>query len=238
MNLADRTVVIAGAASGLGSVLARDLAVQGANLVLLGRDRGRLEDLKSQLALPAARILALSTDLAKDTESRAAAEAAVEHFGGVDILLHLVGGWQGGKALVDTPATDLEAMLSQHVWTSFYAVQAFVPAMLRRGWGRIIMITSPSASRPNARGGPYAIAKAGQQALLLALAQELLGTGVTANLLQVRMLDLKGEKISAPSAENAYWTTPQELSAAVQYLLSAVAGTVNGAVIPLFGGYR
>jgi len=128
-------------------------------------------------------------------------------------------------------------MLDQHVWTSFHAVRAFLPHLLANGWGRVIMISSPFAARPNAKGGPYAIGKAGQEALMLTLSQELRGTGVTANLLLARSIDTKREKLSAPTAANAAWTTPEELSAAVLYLLSEEAAAINGAKIPMFGAY-
>ena len=71
--------------------------------------------------------------------------------------------------------------------------------------------------------------------MMLTLSQELKGTGVTANLLQVKTIDAKGEKNSAPTPQNASWTTPGELAAAVMYLLSDEAGTVSGAKLPLFG---
>ena len=72
---------------------------------------------------------------------------------------------------------------------------------------------------------------------MLTLSQELKGTGVTANLLQAKTIDMKREKVSAPSNDNSTWTTPEELSAAILYLLSEEAGTVNGAKIPLFGSF-
>lgn len=126
-------------------------------------------------------------------------------------------------------------MLNQHVWTSFNVTQTFVPHMVKNGWGRIVMITSPFSARPNAKGGPYAIGKAGQESLMLALSQELKGTGVTANLLQAKTIDAKREKISNPTPDNASWTTPEELTSAILYLLSDEAGTINGAKIPMHG---
>jgi hypothetical protein len=72
---------------------------------------------------------------------------------------------------------------------------------------------------------------------VLTLSQELEGTGVTANRLQARTIDIKREKVSAPSPDNASWTTPEELTAGILYLLSNEAGTVNRAKIPLFGYY-
>jgi NAD(P)-dependent dehydrogenase (short-subunit alcohol dehydrogenase family) len=129
-------------------------------------------------------------------------------------------------------------MLNQHVWTSFHVIQAFVPAMVKNAWGRIVMITSPYAARPNARGGPYAVGKTGQEVLMLTLSQELKGSCVTANLLQAKTIDSKREKISNPGPDNFPWTTPEELTAAIIYLLSDEAGTINGAKIPLFGSLR
>jgi NAD(P)-dependent dehydrogenase (short-subunit alcohol dehydrogenase family) len=166
-------------------------------------------------------------------ETKLAAEAIASKFGKINILLYLVGGWIGGKTLSEAPVEDLALMVNQYVRTSFHVIQAFVPYIIRNNWGRVIMITSPSASRPGSKSGPYAIGKAGQEALMQTLAQELKGTGVTANLIQVKTIDLKREKVSAPSPENASWTTPEEITACIQYLLSDKAGTINGAKIPL-----
>ncbi|MFH1523893.1 MAG: SDR family oxidoreductase, partial [Chloroflexota bacterium] len=166
-----------------------------------------------------------------------AAEAVVAKFSKIDILLHLVGGWTGGKTLLEASADDLTFMLNQHVWTSFNVIQAFVPHLIKNRWGRVVMITSPFADRPNPKGGPYAVGKSGQEALMLTLSQELKGTGVTANLLQAKTIDAKREKISKSSSDNVSWTTPEELTAAILYLLSEEAGTVNGAKIPIFGSF-
>ena len=237
MSLENRTAVLSGAGGELGAVLARDLAAKGANLALLGRNAEKLEALRAALALPESRVLAHNVDLSDPAAVGSAAMAVATKFGRVDALLHLVGGWTGGKTLLEAAPADLQSMFEQHVWSSFHAVRAFLPHLLANGWGRVIMITSPFAARPNAKGGPYAIGKAGQEALMLTLSQELRGTGVTANLLQAKSIDARREKLSAPTAANTAWTTPEELSAAVLYLLSEEAGTVNGAKIPLFAAY-
>lgn len=237
MGLQNRVAVITGATGGLGTQLAHDLAARDARLALLGREAARLETLASSLSLSSEKVLTYPVNLLDLEETRRAAEAIAAHFGRMDILLHLVGGWTGGRTLVASEAEDLTFMLNQHVWTSFHVVQAFVPHLLRNGWGRVVMVSSPSATRPSARGGPYAIGKAGQEALILTLSQELQGTGVTANLIQVRAIDLKGEKLSAPTPQNATWSTPEEISAAILYLLSEEAAGVNGARLPLYGSY-
>jgi len=237
LSLENRTAAITGATGGLGSVLARDLAAQGVNLALLDRNLEKLRALASSLALPESRLLVHKANLLDPGEVQSAADLIIARLGRLDILLHVVGGWTGGKTLFDSPPADLDFMLNQHVWTSFHAVRAFVPHLVQNGWGRVVMVTSPLAARPNAKGGPYAIAKAAQEALMLTLSQELKDSGVTANLLQVKSIDVKREKISAPAPANASWTTPEELSAAVLYLLSEEAGAVNGARFPMYGSF-
>jgi NAD(P)-dependent dehydrogenase (short-subunit alcohol dehydrogenase family) len=237
MNLESRVAVITGATGGLGSVVTRELTALGANLALLDRDPDKLTALSDSLLLPESRFLTCTVNLLDLSETKSTVEAITAKFGRIDILLHLVGGWTGGKTILEAPTDDLTFMLNQHIWTSFHVTQAFVPHLIRNGWGRVVMITSPFASRPNAKGGPYAIGKAGQEALMLTLSQELKGTGVTANLLQAKTIDIKREKITAPSADNASWTTPEELTAGILYLLSDEAGMVNGAKIPLYGSY-
>jgi NAD(P)-dependent dehydrogenase (short-subunit alcohol dehydrogenase family) len=237
MDLKNRVAVITGATGGLGSTLARELAAQGVNLALLDIDPSRLETLVQSLSLPTSRLFTRTVDLLDPAGTKSTALAVLSKFGKIDILLHVVGGWTGGRTLLEAPADDLAFMLNQHVWTSFNVIQAFVPHLVSNGWGRVAMITSPYAARPNAKGGPYAVGKAGQEALMLTLSQELKGTGVTANLLQAKTIDMQHKKVSAPSADNAAWTTPEELTAGILYLLSDEAATVNGAKLPLFGSF-
>ncbi len=238
MSLKNRTAVITGASSEVGQVVARDLARLGANLALLERDPAKLAALRESLALPSSQVLTQTVDLLEASEAQQAAEVVAARFKRVDILVHLVGGWTGGKTLLDVEPSELDSMLQQHVWTSFNVVRAFLPHLVRNGWGRILMITSPFGVNPAAKGGPYAMAKAGQEALMLTLAQELTGSGVTANVLQAKTIDVGHEKVSHPSRDNQSWSTPQEISAAVQYLVSDEAGVVNGARLPMFGASR
>jgi NAD(P)-dependent dehydrogenase (short-subunit alcohol dehydrogenase family) len=237
MTLENRVAVITGATGGLGSIVTHELAARRANLALLDRNPDKLTALTKNLGLPESRIFTHTVDLLDPSKTKSAAEVVAARFGRIDILLHLVGGWTGGKTILESPADDLTFMLNQHVWTSFNVTQAFVPYLVNNGWGRVVMVTSPYAARPNAKGGPYAIGKSGQEILMQTLSQELKGTGVTANLLQAKTIDLKREKVSSPSPDNASWTTPEELASAMLYLLSDEAAMVNGAKIPLYGSY-
>jgi len=107
--------------------------------------------------------------------------------------------------------------------------------MVKNGWGRIIAISSPVVSNPPANKLPYTIGKSGQESLMMTLAEELKCTGVTANVLRVRMIDIQHERDNSPSPENVFWTTPEEIGSAIEYLCSDEGGVVNGALLLLYG---
>jgi len=221
----NKVVVITGATGATGRAAAQAFAARGDSLVLLSRDPSHLDALTRDLALPSERIHTQAVDLTDASALRSAAEAASVKFGGLHILIHLVGGWTGGKTLVDSAPADLDSMLDQHVRTTFNLFQAFVPHLTRAGWGRVLTVSSPVASRPAAKLGAYAAAKSAQEALFLTLADELKGTGVTANVIQVHSIDVDHKGKGTP---------PEEIVAAMRYLCSDEAAKINGARLPLY----
>ena len=236
MSIQDRVVIITGATGGLAQVAASEFAHRGARLVLVGRGKEKLADLAATLDLMQDRVLTHAARLTEPEAASAVAEAAMGRFGRIDVLLHLVGGWIGGKSIGELDPREIETMLQQHLWTSVHLARAVVPHMRRGGWGRIIAVSSPTASNPGAERAPYAIGKAAQEALMLTLAQELKGSGVTANLVLVKTIDTAGERKKTPNPENASWTTPEEITATLLHLCSDDAERINGARIPLYGG--
>ncbi len=230
----NRVTVITGATGSLGSVVAHRFAELGARLALVSLDSGELKELGRDLHLPEDRELIRAADLSTQSDAEAAARAVVEKFGRAEILLHLVGGWEAGKALGQVSAAEVEAMLKQHLWTTFYTVRAFLPHLQVSRWGRVIIVSSPQAFGPPGYTAAYSIAKAAQQTLALTLAAELEGTSVTANVLLVQTIDVNHQRDRQRTTKNAKWTTPEEIAAAMVYLCSDDAGEINGARIPLY----
>lgn len=234
-TLKGKTVVIAGAAGKLGAVASAAFGAEGANLALLGRDAAKLNELAADLQLPDDRVLSLACDVAAPVEVTGATEAILAKFKSLHILVNLVGGWIGGKPVLETKAAEIESMLAQHLIASYTLAQAMLPPMLAAHWGRLLAVTSPNASRPPGNNAPYAIGKAAMETLMLSLAAELKGSGVTANLVLVRTIDSAHEREINPTKENWNWTSPEEISATLIHLCSEEAGQINGARIPLYG---
>ncbi|HEU4746159.1 MAG TPA: SDR family oxidoreductase [Anaerolineales bacterium] len=221
----DKVIVITGATGGLGRKTAEAFAAHGHSLILLDRNQDRLDALRGDLGLPDKRLSASAVDLRDREAVRATAEAAAAKFGGVHALIHLVGGWVGGKTLAEGDAKDLDFMLGQHIWTTFHLFQAFVPQMAKNGWGRVMVVSASTVPNPPGKTGIYTAAKAAQENMVLTLAAELKEQGVTANIIQVRAIDV---------GNTGKGTTPDEIVAAISYLFSEEASKVNGARIPLY----
>lgn len=233
MSLTDRVVLITGATGGLGRVAARAFAADGARLALGGTNEERLRGLATEAGLVEDRWVPVVADLRDAAAARDALAAATDLLGPVDIVLHLVGGYAGGTRLADLDPGDVADMLEQHLWTTFNVVQAIVPGMVERGWGRVLAVSAPVAAEPSAKSAPYAIGKAALEALLRTLARETANTGVTVNLVIVRAIDLKGVRLT--DEKKTSWTSPEEIVATLRYLASDDAAAITGARLPLFG---
>lgn len=231
----ERTALVTGATGRLGRELAAALSTDGHRLALAGTDEARLRAAASDLGLDDGRWTPVVADLADRDATRAAIDGAVERSGAIDILVHLVGGWASGGPVTELDRDALRDQLDQHLWTTLNVLEAVVPGMLDRGWGRVVAVATPFATQPGKGQAAYAIAKGAQETLVRTLAREVAGSGVTANLVVVRKIDADRERETAPSPKNAAWVTPAEIVEAIGYLVSDAAAAVNGARLPLDG---
>jgi 3-oxoacyl-[acyl-carrier protein] reductase len=236
MSLEGRVVIVTGATGGLGQVAARQFGERGARLVLVGTSRQKLQDLAADLGHESRAALTHVANLVEPESGMKLAEAVMGAFGRIDVVLHLVGGWSGGKSIEELDAGEIDRMLQQHLWSSLHLAQGVVPHMRSARWGRFLVISSPTASRPAAKRAPYAIGKAAQEALVLTLAQELKGCGVTANLVLVESIETSRAGAGRRSRSGAAGTTPEDITATLLHLCADEAAMINGARIPLFGG--
>jgi NAD(P)-dependent dehydrogenase (short-subunit alcohol dehydrogenase family) len=228
-------VLVTGATGKLGRVVVTRFAAGGVRLALVGRDRATLERVAAERGLATERWMPVVGELTDAASARAIAAAVDERFGRIDVLVHLVGGWAGGTAVVDLDPDEIRSMLDQHLWTTLHIAQAVVPGMVERGFGRVLAVSTPFAANPAGKGASYAIAKGAEELLLRSLARETAGSGVTANVVVVRTIDAGHLRETEPTPKNASHTTPQEIADVFAFLASPAAAAVTGARVPLDG---
>ena len=156
-----RTAVITGAASGIGLELARRAAAEGMNLVLADIEYARLEEAAATLGLPAERLLLQRTDVSREAEIAALADAAFARFGGVHLLCNNAGVGLTRVTWEHTTA-DWNWVLGVDLFSVIHGVQHFVPRMLKQAEGGHVVNTASAAGLTSTPGmAAYNVAKHG-----------------------------------------------------------------------------
>ncbi|MGE0358122.1 MAG: glucose 1-dehydrogenase [Burkholderiales bacterium] len=179
-DLAGKTALVTGANSGIGREIALALAEAGAAVVLVARRAAELEEAKRAVETEGGRAAVLPADLADRAALREAAARAPSFFGDPDILVNAAGINRRG-ALLELTDEDWDATLAINLTAPFLLAQALAPAMVHRGWGRIINIASLQSLRAFPNCAPYGASKGGVMQLTRALAEAFSREGVTAN---------------------------------------------------------
>jgi NAD(P)-dependent dehydrogenase (short-subunit alcohol dehydrogenase family) len=230
--LKDKVVLITGATGTVGSAVTRTLAQTGARLALASRSAQGLVRLAAEVELPADRVFTIVADITQPDQVPHLVKAILSEFGQIDVLLNTVGGWSGGKIVEETPIEDWMRMLSLNLYSAFMLSVAILPGMLQSGWGRIVHIGSKMAVEPRPRQAGYVVSKMGLIALTEAIATEVKGTGVTANVVLPSIIDTKANRKRMPRANLDKRVHPDQIAAAMCFLCSDAAASINGMRIP------
>ncbi|HXG26895.1 MAG TPA: SDR family NAD(P)-dependent oxidoreductase [Candidatus Binatia bacterium] len=220
-----RVVTITGATGRLGGAVAARFAEAGYRIALLAQSRPDCENLAATLPGGLDRHIGLGVDLSSAEASAAAATEVRERLGAVSCLLQLVGGYAGGTPFVDGDDGELKTLLSLNLWTTVHAIRAFLPDIAAAEHGRIVTVSTFVAAAPTPKHAAYAASKAAVEAVTISVARDLAGTSATANVVVLRSI---GDQ--KPTDQR-----PDEIAAAMLWLCSPEAGTVNGQRINLFG---
>lgn len=177
MTFRDRTVLITGGSRGLGLILARLFAREGARVALCGRDAETLERARAELARQGARVFAKTCDIRDRAEVEALVPAVREALGPIDVLVNNAGVIQAGP-LEAMRTEDFAESMETHFWGPLHAALAVLPEMKARGEGRIVNIASVGGKLAVPHLAPYCAGKFALVGLSDALRLELAAHGI------------------------------------------------------------
>lgn len=260
IDLAGKRALVCGASQGIGEAAARQLAAQGAGVVLLARSADRLAAIATEIAAeakadppaPAPRVLA--HDIGDSAGLRATIERELADAGPIHILVNNTGGPAPGPILAADPTAFLKGF-TEHVLAAQLLASLLVPGMKRAGFGRIVNVISTSAKQPIPNLGVSNTIRGAMSSWAKTLAGELAPHGITVNnilpgytntprlhAILESMATREGKRLEAVTEEwrsvipAGRFADPAEIAAAIGFLASPAASYVNGIHLPVDGG--
>jgi NAD(P)-dependent dehydrogenase (short-subunit alcohol dehydrogenase family) len=221
-----KIVVVTGASGALGRVVVASALAGGAKVA-------GIDHAASTIGAAAERIEFGGVDLTDSTEAQKAIDAAVSHFGRLDALINIAGGFAFETTAGGDPKT-WERLYALNVLTALNASRSAIPYLAASGAGRIVNVGAMGALQAGAGMGAYAASKAGVHRLTEALAAEWKGK-ITVNAVLPSIIDTAANRASMPDADFAKWVRPEELVNVIQFLASEAASAVTGALLPVSG---
>ncbi len=240
-----RVALITGAGGGMGGRHATVLAERGADIILLDRDQAAADAVAARVTETGSNALTVAVDVTDIPAFQAAIRKAASDIGPVDILVNNAGIGGQGLAIEDIDETTFDAMVAVNMKGSFFAVQAVVPGMKERRYGKIINISSNFAMGGAAFASHYAACKSALSGFVKSWARELAPWGIAVNavapgIIETGMtLDSIGkERIDGLASEIPMGRigTLDDISLAVAWLASHEADYLTGQVISPNGG--
>lgn len=223
--MTDRVILVTGGHGALGSAVVQAALAEGLKVAIIDHARGH--------GAPDGVLELGGVDLTDPASAQQAVGAAADHFGRLDALLNIAGGFVWQTTEDASPAWD--RMFALNLATALNASRAALPWLKASPEGRIVNVGANAAIKSAAGMGAYAASKSGVHRLTESLAEELKSTSVTVNAVLPSILDTDQNRKDMPDADPSKWVAPADLARVMLFLASPEARAVTGALLPVVG---
>ncbi len=244
-DLSGKIALVTGSVAGLGKAMAMALARQGATVILNGRSDEHLETTQREFSGLGLEVHKACFDTGDLDAAASRLKAINSDLGAIDILINNVG-YRDRKSVQEFAVGDMEKMLANNLSAPFELSRLLAPAMMHKGWGRIINVSSVVASIASDGDATYVAAKGGLESLTRAMAVEYGKGGVTVNAISPGFfLTEPNQHLAKDASLNKWlagrtilgrWAEPEELAGVAVFLASNSSSYVTGQTIQVDGG--
>lgn len=229
-DLAGRLALVTGASRGIGRAVAKGLANAGAHVVLVARTQGALEELDDEIADAGGKATLLPLDLRKGERIDQLGPTLYQRWGKLDIFVGAAGVLGPLSPLGHITADAWDTVMDINLAANWRLIRTLDPLLQRSDAGRVVLVSSGAASGNNAYWGPYAVSKAGLEALARTYAAENARTNVRVNVVNPGPVRTGMRAKAFPGEDPATLPAPEEL-APMFAGLCAPSCTANGATV-------
>lgn len=229
-DLSELVVVVTGAAGAAGAPTVRHLVAAGATVVAAGRDRDRLEAVAKSAEGPG-QVDTQVIDLTDGPATNAWGARLLREHGRVDGLLHLVGGWRGGKGIVESDPADWDFLHAGIIRTLQNASRALHDPIKASPKGRLAIVSTTGLAKPRATNAAYLAAKAAAEAWTMAVADSFAGTEAAALVIRIMALVTPAMREANPDKAYKRFTPVDDLADRLTALFDTPAAELNGTVL-------
>ncbi len=238
-SLSGKTALVTGASKGIGKAIAIAFGAAGANVVATARTVSEIEDVTNTIKASGSNALGVIADLGVESDIDNLAKAAIEEFGGVDILVNNAAIIHGRIPILELSPDLWRDVLNVNLTGAFIITQKLLPGMIERGYGKIINISSIGGRKGGAGRSAYRVTKAGLISFTESLAGEVYEHGISVNAICPGNTDTEGFRAAfntAGRSENPKLMDPAEIAEVALFLASEASSSITGTAIDSFGG--
>ena len=247
MRFQGKVAIVTGGSKGLGKTIAKQLAHEGASVVINGRDMNALEEATQEIRREGGQITAIQADVSKSEDVKAMIDKVIEDYNRIDILINNAAVFAESVRIMDLEEEEWDRVINTNLKGYYLVAQAVVPQMIERGYGKVINMSSifGAVAMPNQLA--YAASKGGINQMTKVMALEWAQKGVCVNAIGptyfetelVAQLRNDTERFNFINERTPVgrWGYPPELEGIVIFLASQASDFITGQTIYIDGGW-
>jgi NAD(P)-dependent dehydrogenase (short-subunit alcohol dehydrogenase family) len=230
-DFSSKVVLISGGTGALGRTLVKKFIASGA--VTISSFLNEKEAKKLKIENPKVELTKL--DMLNEGQLLKTIPQLKRQFGTINILVNVVGGYLGGRTIIDLSETDWDAMMNLNLKSAFLITKHIIPLMKSGNGGNIVHISSRTGLKSEGGDSAYAASKAGLIRFVESAAQEFKEFNININCILPTLIDTDANRKAIPNGDFSKWLSAEDLANVILFLCSSGGRVINGSAIPTYG---
>ncbi|HEX5519548.1 MAG TPA: SDR family NAD(P)-dependent oxidoreductase, partial [Candidatus Nitrosocosmicus sp.] len=248
-DFSGKSMLLTGGTGGLGRNLIKYFLDCNLKLIIVTyRSEKEMQSLKSELAnahsvqqqqksssSSSTEIEFIQTDITNQGQVKNLISNIFEKYGQIHILVNLVGGYIGGKSIIELEESEWDKMMDINLKSAFLISKNIMPKMIENRYGKLVHISSRTGVKAEGNDSAYAASKAGLVRFVESVSKEVKNYNININCILPTIIDTEHNRKAMPNADFTKWLKPEDLSNVILFLCSDHSKLINGAAIPTYG---